>query len=286
MQTVYTISEARIATTNAREKGLRVGFVPTMGALHDGHMFLVRRARTECDYVVVSIFVNPTQFGPGEDFDRYPRTLDQDLEKCGSAGVDLVFVPSASEMYPPGFDSWVEVRGFITETLEGSFRPGHFRGVTTICAKLFNIVAPHCAYFGMKDYQQLKVIQKMVRDLDMPIDIIPCETIREPDGLAMSSRNSYLSAEERRAATVLSRSLDAARDAFEAGQKYASALEEIVRGLIEAEPLASIDYVAIRDAESLEPIQVVDKTAVLLLAVRIGTTRLIDNCLIGPTVNT
>ncbi len=285
MRTVYSVSEARTASKNARETGMKVGFVPTMGALHSGHMSLVHRAHTECDYVVVSIFVNPTQFGPGEDFDRYPRTLDQDLEKCRSAGVDLVFVPSASEMYPPGFDSWVEVKGLITETLEGSFRPGHFRGVATVCAKLFNIVAPQRAYFGMKDYQQLKVIQKMVRDLDMPIDIIPCETVREADGLAMSSRNSYLDFEERRAATVLSRALNAASDAFEAGQKDATALEEVARGLIKAEPLASIDYVAIRDAESLEPIQVVDKTAVLLLAVRIGTTRLIDNCLIGPNVN-
>ncbi|MDH7602884.1 MAG: pantoate--beta-alanine ligase [Armatimonadota bacterium] len=282
MQTANTVSEARVAISNPRQAGSSIGFVPTMGALHEGHLSLIRRARAECAYVVVSIFVNPTQFGPGEDYDRYPRTLDQDLEKCRSAGVDLVFVPSASEMYPSGFDSWVEVKGLITEDLEGAFRPGHFRGVTTVCAKLFNIVNPHRAYFGMKDYQQLKVIQKMVRDLNMPIEIVPCETVREPDGLAMSSRNSYLSGQERRAAVVLSRSLDAARDAFAGGQKEAGALENVARQVIETEPLARIDYVAIRDAENLEPIRVVDRSAVLLLAVRIGDTRLIDNCLLKP----
>lgn len=281
MEVFYTVEQVRAATTGARRAGKKIGFVPTMGALHEGHMALIRRARAECDYVIVSIFVNPTQFGPSEDFDRYPRTLSQDLEMCRGANVDSVFAPSVSEMYQPGFDSWVEVKGFITETLEGEFRPGHFRGVTTVCAKLFNITAPDYAYFGMKDYQQLKVVQKMVRDLNMPIEIVPCETVREPDGLAMSSRNSYLSAEERKAALVLYRSLQRAHEVLLTGERNARVIENSAREVIEQEPLARIDYVAVRDAETLEPIEYLEKPSVLLLAVRIGTTRLIDNTMLS-----
>ncbi|MGQ9456469.1 MAG: pantoate--beta-alanine ligase [Armatimonadota bacterium] len=281
MEVLYTIERARGATAGARRAGKKVGFVPTMGALHEGHMALIRRARAECDYVIVSIFVNPTQFGPSEDFDRYPRMLSRDLEMCRGANVDSVFAPSVSEMYPPGFDSWVEVRGFITETLEGEFRPGHFKGVTTVCAKLFNIAAPDYAYFGIKDYQQLKVVQKMVRDLNMPVEIIPCETVREPDGLAMSSRNSYLNVEERKAALVLYRSLQRAREVLLSGERNARVIESSAREVIEQEPLARIDYVAVRDAETLEPIEYLEKPSVLLLAVRIGTTRLIDNSMLS-----
>jgi len=277
---LHTIPETRETLARARARGWKIGFVPTMGALHEGHMTLVRRARTECGFVVVSVFVNPTQFGPSEDFENYPRTLVEDAEKCRMADVDLIFAPSRSEMYPEGFDSWVEVRGYLTETLEGESRPGHFRGVTTVCAKLFNIIAPTYAYFGMKDYQQLKVIQKMVRDLNMPLEIVPFETVREPDGLAMSSRNAYLSAEERKAALVLSRSLGEAQAAFDSGERRAAAVQESAENLIKSEPLAQIDYVALRDAETLEPIDRIDRPAVLLLAVRIGSTRLIDNAVL------
>ncbi|MCX8053167.1 MAG: pantoate--beta-alanine ligase [Armatimonadetes bacterium] len=282
MKLIHTISETRNQVLRARLRGWKIGLVPTMGALHDGHMSLVRRAKAECEFVVVSIFVNPTQFGPGEDFDKYPRTLVEDVEKCRISDVDVVFTPSASEMYPEGFNSWVEVKGYLTETLEGEFRPGHFRGVTTVCAKLFNIVQPTCAYFGQKDYQQLKVVQKMVNDLSMPLEIVPCEIVREPDGLAMSSRNSYLSPEERKAAVVLSRALSKARAAVTEGERNAAAVQEIAEGVIRLEPLASIDYVALRDAETLQPIDRIRKPAVLLLAVRIGKTRLIDNAFI-PT---
>jgi len=281
VQVLHTVSETRTATTEVRMAGRKIGFVPTMGALHDGHMSLVRRAREECDYVAVSIFVNPTQFGPCEDFDKYPRTFSDDLEKCKKARVDLVFAPPASEMYPPGFDSWVEVKGFITQTLEGECRPNHFRGVTTVCAKLFNIVGPDVAYFGMKDYQQLKVIQKMVRELNMPLEIVPCPTAREADGLAMSSRNSYLSPEEREAALVLSRSLMKAQEMFASGEREAEVIEGVARQVLLSEPLVRIDYVAVRDAETLEPIERVEKEAVVLIAARIGSTRLIDNCLLS-----
>lgn len=281
LRLVHSIPETRDSVAEARSRGLKIGFVPTMGALHEGHKSLVRRARAECGFVAVSIFVNPTQFGPNEDYDRYPRTLGEDTEKCRAAGVDLVFAPSAAEMYPEGFDSWVEVKGTLTETLEGASRPGHFRGVTTVCAKLFGIVQPDYAYFGMKDYQQLLVIRKMVRDLNLPLGIVPCETVREPDGLAMSSRNAYLSPEERRAALVLSKSLEQAQAGFNSGERRAHAIREAAENLIASEPLAAIDYVAVRDADSLEPVEFIDRPAVLLLAVRIGSTRLIDNTVLS-----
>jgi pantoate--beta-alanine ligase len=278
---LHTIPETRAELRRAGQHGRKIGFVPTMGALHEGHVSLIRRARAECEFVVVSIFVNPTQFGPGEDYGKYPRTIPDDAEKCRMADVDVIFAPSAAEMYPDGFGSWIEVNGRLAETLEGEHRPDHFRGVTTVCAKLFNITQPTYAYFGMKDYQQLQVVRKVVRELNLPPEIMPCETVREPDGLAMSSRNAYLGPEERQAALVLSRSLSAAREAFESGERNVGRVQEMAAILIKAEPLACTDYVALRDAETLEPIERMDNPAVLLLAVRIGSTRLIDNTVLG-----
>lgn len=279
VKVVHTIDEMREEVSRARADGKSVGLVPTMGALHAGHLALVDRATAECGFVAVSIFVNPTQFGPGEDLAKYPRTLDVDAQKCQKAGVDVVFAPSAEEMYPEGFDSWVEVRG-LTEVLEGESRPGHFRGVTTVCAKLFNIVCPDRAYFGAKDYQQLQVIRRMVRDLNMPLQIVSVPTIREPGGLALSSRNAYLSEDQRRAALVLNRSLREAKAAYDSGERRGAAIQELAQNLIKAEPLARIDYVAVVDAQSLRPVDMIEKPAVVLLAVRVGSTRLIDNAVL------
>lgn len=279
MKTVHTIAEVRAEIKRARALGKSVGLVPTMGALHAGHMALVRRAREQCGFVAVSVFVNPTQFGPSEDLDKYPRTLPSDQKLCEEAGVDFIFAPSAAEMYPPGFDSWVEVGG-VTARLEGASRPGHFRGVATVCTKLFSILTPDRAYFGRKDYQQLKVMQKVVRDLNLPLEIVPVETVREDDGLARSSRNRYLNPDERRAALVLSKALSAARTAVQSGQTSALAIQNEVVRLIEAEPLATVDYVDVADAETLEPLTTLRTPAVILLAVRIGSTRLIDNALL------
>jgi pantoate--beta-alanine ligase len=242
----------------------------------------MRRARAECGYVVVSIFVNPTQFPPGEDFERYPRDLEGDLAKAAQVGVDLIFAPPTSEIYPPGDSTFVEVTGPLVECLCGPHRPGHFRGVATVCAKLFNIVAPDRAYFGEKDYQQLLVIRRMVEDLRLPLEIVPMPTVREPDGLAMSSRNQYLSAEERRAAAVLYRALSAARERARAGERDATALVAAVRQATEAEPLVRLQYVELRDAETLAEIRRLDRPAVLALAAFVGAARLIDNILITP----
>lgn len=280
MKLLHTISETREEIQRARRNGASIGLVPTMGALHEGHMALVGRARTECDFVIVSIFVNPTQFGPTEDFAKYPRTLGDDARCCERAGVDVVFAPSAEEMYPEGYDTWIDVGG-ITEVLEGESRPGHYRGVATVCAKLFNTTGPSYAYFGMKDYQQLRVIRKMVTELNMPLEIVPVETVREPDGLALSSRNRYLSTDERRAAVVLSRALNEASAAFHAGERDADAIQECAAKIIRAEPLAQIDYVVVVDAESLRPINRIERPAVVLLAVRVGATRLIDNIVLA-----
>jgi len=281
MTLVHTISEVRSCIAAARREGKSIGLVPTMGALHEGHLTLVRRAREQCDFVAVSIFVNPTQFGPSEDFTKYPRTLEADSDMCREVGVDLIFAPNAQEMYPEGFDACVEVGG-LTQMLEGEFRPTHFRGVTTVCAKLFNIFQPTRAYFGRKDYQQLQVITKMVRDLDMPLEIVPVDIVRESDGLALSSRNRYLSADERSAALILSRSIDAARCAFRSGERSAAAIQSLVRSRLNSEPLAKTDYAVVVDAETLLPIEAIDRPAVVLLAVRIGATRLIDNTILLP----
>ncbi|MDP3879187.1 MAG: pantoate--beta-alanine ligase [Dehalococcoidales bacterium] len=253
-----------------------VGFVPTMGYLHDGHLALVKRAKTENTSVVVSIFVNPTQFGPQEDLASYPRDTQRDLALLEKEKTDVVFMPSADEMYPPGAETWVEVTG-ITKRLEGASRPTHFRGVTTVVAKLFNIVQPDRAYFGQKDAQQVTVIRKMVVDLNMPLEIIPCPTVRESDGLAMSSRNTYLSPRERRAAVVLNQALRLTRESWAHGEKDTEKLRRLITDLIRQQPLAAIDYVSIADAETLEELNEVKPSALVSLAVKIGNTRLIDN---------
>jgi pantoate--beta-alanine ligase len=253
-----------------------VGFVPTMGYLHEGHLALVKQARIENSAVIVSIYVNPTQFGPREDFGAYPRDLNRDLELLKEGGVDIVFVPSDDQMYSPEFSTWVDVEN-ISERLEGTSRPGHFRGVATVVAKLFNIVQPTKAYFGQKDAQQVMVIKRMVGDLNMAIEIVVVPTVRESDGLAMSSRNSYLSPEERQAATVLFRALTLARQLRLGGEKDAGKIRRQMTLLIQKEPLAQIDYVSIADAETLEELDLIDHRALASLAVRIGKTRLIDN---------
>lgn len=256
------------------------GFVPTMGYLHEGHLSLVKRARAENDHVAVSIFVNPTQFGPNEDLAAYPRDLQRDLSLLEPLGVDLVFNPTPEVMYPPNYQTYVTVEE-VTKYLEGASRPGHFRGVATVVAKLFNIVGAERAYFGQKDAQQTIVIRRMVDDLNLPIQIVICPTIREADGLAMSSRNTYLDADHRRAAPVLYRALCAAKDAFDQGERGGDRLRAIMRDVIEAEPLAKLDYVSAADATTLQEATQVDEAHGLLLsmAVRVGKPRLIDNFL-------
>jgi pantoate--beta-alanine ligase len=274
MQIVKTIAELR---RWRRAAALPVGFVPTMGYLHEGHLSLVRRARAENASVVVSIFVNPTQFGPQEDFQSYPRDLERDLGMLTGAGVDAAFTPGVEDMYPIGASTFVEVEGLST-TLEGTSRPGHFRGVATVVSKLFHGVEPQRAYFGEKDFQQLRLIQHMVRDLLIPIEVIGCPTVREPDGLAMSSRNVYLDAAERRAATSLSRALFEADARVKAGERDAVKLQAFVYGLLELEPLARIDYVAVVHPLTLQPLtNLGPEGAQICLAVWIGHTRLIDN---------
>ncbi|MGB6836570.1 MAG: pantoate--beta-alanine ligase [Dehalococcoidia bacterium] len=277
-----------IASTVAQMRDLRrhmrgsVGLVPTMGYLHEGHLSLVRGARADDDVVVVSIFVNPTQFGPQEDYKRYPRDLDRDLALLRQERADVVFMPPVEEMYPEGFSTYVEVSG-VTEVLEGAQRPGHLRGVTTVVAKLFVIVQPHRAYFGRKDAQQLVVIRKMVRDLNMDVAVVGLPTVREPDGLAMSSRNAYLSPGEREAAPVLSRSLRLAEELWGQGQgeRDATVIRQRMNDLIAAEPLARVDYVSVADAESLRELDRIEGPALVSLAVRIGGIRLIDNVTLG-----
>jgi len=257
-----------------------VGFVPTMGYLHEGHLSLVRHAKMDCENVVVSIFVNPTQFGPSEDLTHYPKDLDRDLDLLVKEGVDLVWNPSEEEMYPPDFQTWVTVDE-ITKGLEGKQRPGHFRGVTTIVAKLLNAVQPQKAYFGQKDAQQAIVIKRMVHDLNMPVEIIICPTVRETDGLAMSSRNSYLNAEEREAATILYRALNEARKTFENGEHDAGALRGRMSSILDGEPLVQTQYVSVADSETLQELEGPITKALLSMAVYVGRTRLIDNVVIG-----
>ncbi|MCL0095239.1 pantoate--beta-alanine ligase [Dehalococcoidia bacterium] len=257
-----------------------VGFVPTMGYLHEGHLSLVRRARGENRSVAVSIFVNPLQFGPQEDFETYPRDTERDLTLLRQEGTDVVFLPEAEEMYPADFNSWIVVEG-MTEILEGASRPGHFRGVATVVAKLLNIVEPARAYFGQKDAQQALVIKKMVADLNMNPQIIVAPTVREPDGLAMSSRNIYLNPEERQAALVLWKSLSLAQQLRSGGERSADRIRRQMIALIEGEPGARIDYVSIADPESLRELDEIDSPALVSLAVWIGKTRLIDNVILG-----
>lgn len=253
-----------------------LGFVPTMGFLHDGHLELVRRAREACDHVAVSIFVNPTQFGPREDLSRYPRDTERDLALLREAGVDAAFMPEAAEVYPPGFGTWVEVEGLTTK-LEGKYRPGHFRGVATVVCKLLSIVRPDCAYFGQKDAQQLLVIRRMAADLNLPGAVVAVPTVREPDGLALSSRNVYLTAEQRRQALALSRALRLAEERYAAGERRAGAIKRAMRRLIAAEPEARIQYISVADAETLAELTEIDRPALVSLAVFVGGTRLIDN---------
>jgi pantoate--beta-alanine ligase len=273
---VTTIEEIRRTVAAARQRGLTVGFVPTMGALHAGHASLIRQARQQTGYVVVSIFVNPTQFGPAEDFSRYPRPFERDLALCADEQVDVIFHPTPESMYPPGFRTFIEVTG-LDDVLEGKSRPGHFRGVATVVMKLFHQVAPDIAYFGQKDAQQVRVLERMVRDLDVPVRLHVCATIREPDGLAMSSRNQYLDSQHRKDAAVLYEVLQEIRRRIEAGERRAGPLLEMAAKRIAAVLSARIDYAAIVDADSLEPIDPVVGQILVVLAVFIGGVRLIDN---------
>jgi pantoate--beta-alanine ligase len=250
-----------------------------MGYLHEGHIELVRRAKAENKSVVVSIYVNPTQFGPKEDLTRYPRDIQGDLAMLEQANTDIVFIPRDKQMYPAHFSTWVDVEK-VTERLEGASRPGHFRGVATVCAKLFNIVQPTRAYFGQKDAQQVVVIKMMVADLNMNLEIVVVPTVREPDGLAMSSRNVYLNPEERQAVVVLSQALNMAQQLFTKGEKDAERLRQVMKELIQKEPLANIDYISVADAETLEELEQVKSPAVISMAVRFGSTRLIDNVIL------
>jgi pantoate--beta-alanine ligase len=279
MESIHTIEWMKQVTRAARAKGRVVGLVPTMGALHEGHASLVRAAKQQCSPVAVSIFVNPAQFGPGEDFEKYPRQWEADRGMLETLSVDFLFAPAPEEMYPAGFRTSVVVEG-LSERLEGRSRPGHFRGVTTVVLKLFEIVQPRFAYFGRKDAQQARILRQMAVDLDLDTEVAVCPIVREPDGLAISSRNAYLSADERRAATVLHRSLDAARTEISGGERDAVRLLARVRQLLGSEPAAGVDYAELVDSETLEPVVSLPRSCLLLLAVRIGRTRLIDNALI------
>jgi len=275
----HTIAEIREYVRKARSSGHSIGLVPTMGYLHEGHLELMRRAKKQCDKVIVSIFVNPTQFGPGEDLERYPRDLDRDVRMSEEVGVDVIFNPPADEIYPAGYCTYVDVER-ITEKLCGLSRPGHFRGVATVVAKLFNIVKPDFAYFGQKDAQQALVIKRMVTDLNMDLEVVTVPTVREPDGVAMSSRNVYLEPDQRRAALVLSRSLHMAEEAVRAGERDAAKIRQLVIDMIELEPLANVDYVEIYSHPDLEPVEQIQGPALLALAVKIGRARLIDNTIL------
>ena len=266
----------RARAEDLRRDGRRIGVVPTMGALHEGHLTLLRAARAKCDVLILTIFVNPTQFGPNEDLAKYPRDEAGDLAKARACGIDLAFCPEAAAMYPPGAQTFVEVRE-LQKPLCGASRPGHFAGVATVVTKLFHATLPHVAVFGEKDYQQLAIIRRMVRDLDFGIEIASVPIVREADGLAMSSRNAYLSPEQRHAALALSRGLAAAQAARRAGERDAAALVAAARAPLEAERLVRIDYVELRDAEELSPVTEVSRPAVLAIAAFVGTTRLIDN---------
>jgi pantoate--beta-alanine ligase len=265
----------------ARGEGRVIGLVPTMGALHEGHTALVKRARQECSRVIASVFVNPKQFGPKEDYQKYPRDLEKDAAKLAAVGVDVLFAPETADVYPDGFRTYVNVEG-ISERLEGRSRPGHFRGVSTVVLKLFEIVQPHFAYFGRKDAQQVRIISEMSRDLNLDAEIVVCPIVREADGLALSSRNAYLSAEERKAATVLHRALVAARNELSAGVRDALQVQDVMWRIIEAEPLARMDYAEIVSADTFEPVVRVARPSYAVLAVFVGKTRLIDNLLIEP----
>jgi len=273
---IKTASRMQAVSQKARRSGKRIAFVPTMGYLHQGHLALVKKARRYGNIIVASIFVNPAQFGPDEDLNRYPRDFEGDRKKLASVGVDYIFYPSPAEIYPPGYQTYIEVEN-LSKGLCGDFRPGHFRGVATVVAKLFNIVQPDFAVFGEKDFQQLKVIERMVKDLNFPVKIIGHKTVREKDGLAMSSRNSYLSPGERKAAASLSRALFAAQAIVRSGERSPQILIDKARELIRDGSDARIDYIEVRSADTLEPVVEIDRPCQMLLAVRQGRTRLIDN---------
>ena len=279
MDVIEKVGEIQDRCQAYRQAGKTLALVPTMGFFHQGHLELMRVGKRLADLMIISIFVNPTQFGPNEDFAQYPRDLEGDLAKAGEVGVDIAFVPSAEEMYPAGFQTTVSVRG-LTGTLCGRSRPGHFDGVTTVVAKLFNITRPHIAVFGQKDYQQLTVITKMVGDLNMDVRIVGVPTVRETDGLAMSSRNAYLTPEERTSALCLKRSLDLAREMVAGGEKRSGAVRKAVEDLILSYPHTEIDYVHLCHPHTLEDAENAEEETLLALAVRIGKTRLIDNCLL------
>lgn len=280
MTIVESVQEMQQLASGFRAAGKTIAFVPTMGYLHDGHASLMREGRRRGDILVASIFVNPSQFGAGEDFDSYPRDLERDSRIAQAAGVDVIFAPKASEMYPAGYQSWVDVER-LTLSLCGASRPGHFRGVTTVVCKLFNIVMPYLALFGKKDYQQLAVLRRMTVDLNMAIEIVGMPIVREADGLAMSSRNANLTPAERLSALCLSRALAAARALYRGGEQSATLLRERVTGTITAEPAAVIDYAELRDMDTLEEVSQANERTLVALAVKIGKTRLIDNCVLG-----
>lgn len=281
MELIHTVAWMKQVAAEARRGDSLLGLVPTMGALHEGHLSLVREAKKQCSPVVVSIFVNPKQFGPSEDFQKYPRTLDADLAALENLSVDYAFAPTPEQIYPPGFRTSVAVEG-LGDRLEGRSRPGHFRGVTTVVLKLFEITLPRFAFFGRKDAQQVRIIRQMTGDLDLDTEIVVCPIVRELDGLALSSRNGYLSPSDRRAATVLYRSLDALRREVSAGDRDVVHLLATVRKIIEAEPGVALDYAELVDADSFESVMALRKACYILLAARVGTTRLIDNALIEP----
>lgn len=281
METIRTVAWMKEQVRAARQEQRIIGLVPTMGALHAGHLALVERAKRECSPVYASIFLNPKQFAANEDWSRYPRPLEADVEKLTAARLAGLFLPNQAEIYPPGFSTYVNVEG-LSERLEGKSRPGHFRGVSTVVLKLFEIVQPHYAYFGRKDAQQVRLVQQMARDLNLDTQIVVCPIVREPDGLAMSSRNAYLSSEERKAATVLYRALRAAEGEVASGVRDALQLQSAMNKLLLAEPRALLDYAEIVDADTFEPVVRVSRHAYVLLAVHIGKTRLIDNMLIEP----
>lgn len=276
MQICNQIQDARRFSRQVRPQGRRLGLVPTMGALHEGHLSLVRAAKARCHVVAVSIFVNPTQFGPNEDFSSYPRSFERDRDLLEKEGVDLLFAPAVEEMYPPGAASFVTVEG-LSEKLCGKSRPGHFRGVTTVVAKLFHIIEPDAAFFGQKDAAQVAIIRRMVRDMDIPLEIVACPIVRQPDGLAMSSRNAYLNPEQRKQALVLSQALRAVEEAFARGERNAASLIYLAQQVFGGEPAARLDYLEIVDPDTLDAVQRITQPALVAVAAWVGTTRLIDN---------
>jgi len=281
MKICSTIPEARAACRDARASRERLGLVPTMGALHEGHLSLVRAAKAQCDVVAVSIFVNPTQFGPTEDLSKYPRQFDRDCQLLEKEGVEILFAPSVDEIYPDGAVTWVLVEG-LSEKLDGRSRPGHFRGVTTIVAKLFNIIEPAAAFFGQKDAAQLAVIRRMVEDLNFPVEIVACPIVRESDGLAMSSRNAYLNRDERGRALVLRCSLEQVQQEFQAGERIAAKLISAAKEVFAREPQVVLDYFEIVDPDTLDPVERISQKTLVAVAAYVGSTRLIDNLVLNP----